>query len=159
MIKRIALTTQGETLEVANFSFQTPEIEPGELVVLEGDAPIWAYGIAFHELDRSSAGAIGVLDPKLGGVVIVASYNPKWKVGDIVKKEEKMTDPISQRAHNITAKLYDSFGSYRGTLFGLGIALKPSVEGIVQAVLDILAWEELVISKNEITKEEKNETR
>jgi len=89
MIKRIALTTQGETLEVANFSFQTPEIEPGELVVLEGDAPIWAYGIAFHELDRSSAGAIGVLDPKLGGVVIVASYNPKWKVGDIVKKEEK----------------------------------------------------------------------
>jgi CRISPR-associated protein Csx3 len=52
-----------------------PEIPRGALVVVEGRAPIWRYGIAFHRLHGSPAGAVAVFDPRLGAVV-VASHSP-----------------------------------------------------------------------------------
>jgi CRISPR-associated protein Csx3 len=60
-----------------------PEIPRGALVVIEGRAPIWRYGLAFHRLHGSPAGAIAVFDPRLGAV-IVASHHPNWREGQIV---------------------------------------------------------------------------
>jgi CRISPR-associated protein Csx3 len=60
-----------------------PEIPRGALVVIEGRAPIWRYGVAFHRLHGSPAGAIAVYDPRLGAVV-VASHNPTWRESQIL---------------------------------------------------------------------------
>jgi len=61
-----------------------PEIPRGSLVVVEGRAPIWRYGMALHRLHGSPAGAIAFYDPKIGAVV-VATHNPSWFVGQIVE--------------------------------------------------------------------------
>ena len=60
-----------------------PEIPRGSLVIVEGRAPIWRYGMALHLLHASPAAAIAFYDPRLGAVV-VASHNPQWKVGQVV---------------------------------------------------------------------------
>jgi len=60
-----------------------PAIPRGALVVIEGRAPIWRYGLALHRLHGSPAGAIAVYDPRLGAVV-VASHLPKWRDCQIV---------------------------------------------------------------------------
>jgi len=60
-----------------------PEIPRGALVVVEGRAPIWRYGMAFHRLHGSPAGAIAVFDPRLGAVV-VASHHPDWREAQVV---------------------------------------------------------------------------
>lgn len=60
-----------------------PDIPRGALVVVEGRAPIWRYGLAFHELHGSPAGAIAVYDPRLGAVV-VASHRPEYRDGQVV---------------------------------------------------------------------------
>ena len=60
-----------------------PDIPRGSLVIVEGRAPIWRYGMAMHLLHASSAAAIAFYDPRLGAV-IVASHNQKWKVGQVV---------------------------------------------------------------------------
>ena len=62
---------------------QLPEIPRGALVVIEGRAPIWRYGLAFHRLHGSAAGAIAVYDPRLGAVV-VASHRPEYRDGQIL---------------------------------------------------------------------------
>lgn len=67
-----------------------PKIPRGALVVIEGRAPIWRYGMAFHLLHGSPAGAIAVFDPRLGAVII-ASHNPSWREGQVVE-----VDPTSQ---------------------------------------------------------------
>lgn len=69
-----------------------PEILRGSLVIIEGRAPIWRYGMAFHMLHSSPAGAIAVFDPRLGAVV-VASHHPNWHEGQILD----ITIPQSQR--------------------------------------------------------------
>jgi CRISPR-associated protein Csx3 len=60
-----------------------PDIPRASLVVIEGRAPIWRYGLAFHRLHGSPAGAIAVYDPRLGAVV-VASHHPNWREGQIL---------------------------------------------------------------------------
>lgn len=60
-----------------------PPIPRGALVVIEGRAPIWRYGTAFHRLHGSAAGAIAVYDPRLGAVV-VASHHPNWHEGQVL---------------------------------------------------------------------------
>jgi CRISPR-associated protein Csx3 len=60
-----------------------PEIPRGALVVIEGRAPVWRYGMAFHRLHGSPAGAIAVYDPRLGAV-IVASHHPNWREGQVI---------------------------------------------------------------------------
>lgn len=60
-----------------------PDIPRGALVVIEGRAPIWRYGLAFHRLHGSPAGAIAVFDPRLGAVV-VASHHPDWHEGQVI---------------------------------------------------------------------------
>jgi CRISPR-associated protein Csx3 len=60
-----------------------PTIPRGALVVLEGRAPIWRYGLAFHRLHGSPAGAIAVYDPRLGAVV-VASHRPEFAEGQVL---------------------------------------------------------------------------
>jgi len=60
-----------------------PDIPRQALVVVEGRAPIWRYGMAFHLLHGSPAAAIAVYDPRLGAVV-VASHHPSWKEGQVI---------------------------------------------------------------------------
>ena len=59
-----------------------PQIPRGALVVIEGRAPIWRYGVAFHKLHGSPAGAVAVFDPRRGAVV-VASHSPQFLDGQI----------------------------------------------------------------------------
>lgn len=61
-----------------------PAIPRGALVVIEGRAPIWRYGVAFHRLHGSPAGAVAVFDPRLGAVV-VASHTPGFKEGQVLE--------------------------------------------------------------------------
>ena len=61
-----------------------PELQPGELLVIEGRAPIWRYAQALHKAHGSAAGAIAVYDPKLGYVVVI-SHSPKYREGEIRK--------------------------------------------------------------------------
>ena len=60
-----------------------PQIPRGALVVIEGRAPTWRYGVAFHKLHGSPAGAVAVFDPRLGAVV-VASHSPQFSDGRII---------------------------------------------------------------------------
>jgi len=60
-----------------------PHIPRGAVVVVEGRAPIWRYGMAFHLLHGSPAGAIAVYDPRLGAVV-VASHVPEFAEGQVL---------------------------------------------------------------------------
>ena len=60
-----------------------PEIPRGSVVVVEGRAPIWRYGMAFHRLHGSAAAAIAVFDPRIGAVV-VASHSPGFWEGQIL---------------------------------------------------------------------------
>jgi CRISPR-associated protein Csx3 len=60
-----------------------PEIPRGSLVIVEGRAPIWRYGMALHLLHGSPAAAVAFYDPKLGAVV-VASHSPEWAMGQII---------------------------------------------------------------------------
>lgn len=60
-----------------------PAIPRAALVVIEGRAPVWRYGMAFHRLHGSPAGAIAVYDPRLGAVV-VASHHPNWQEGQVI---------------------------------------------------------------------------
>jgi len=60
-----------------------PTIRRGALVIVNGRAPIWRYGQAFHRLHGSRAGAIAVYDPRLGAVV-VASHSPDYKDGQVI---------------------------------------------------------------------------
>jgi CRISPR-associated protein Csx3 len=60
-----------------------PTIPRGSLVVIEGRAPIWRYGMAFHKLHGSAAAAVAAYDPRLGAVVI-ASHHPDYREGQII---------------------------------------------------------------------------
>ncbi len=60
-----------------------PEIPRGSVVVVEGRAPIWRYGLAFHKLHGSPAAAVAVYDPRLGAVV-VASHSPAFRDGQVL---------------------------------------------------------------------------
>ncbi|OPY57231.1 MAG: CRISPR-associated protein (Cas_csx3) [Methanosaeta sp. PtaU1.Bin112] len=60
-----------------------PDIPRGSLVIVEGRAPIWRYGMALHKLHASPAAAIAFYDPLLGAVV-VATHSQEWQVGQVV---------------------------------------------------------------------------
>ena len=60
-----------------------PDIPRGSLLVVEGRAPIWRYGMALHLLHGSPAAAVAFYDPRLGAV-IVASHNPSFTIGQVV---------------------------------------------------------------------------
>ena len=60
-----------------------PEIPRGAVVVIEGRAPIWRYGLALHKLHGSAAAAVAVYDPRLGAVV-VASHTPALVDGQVL---------------------------------------------------------------------------
>ncbi len=59
-----------------------PEIPRGALVIIEGRAPVWRYGMAFHKL-HGQAAAVATYDPRLGAVV-VASHTTEYCEGDII---------------------------------------------------------------------------
>ena len=69
-----------------------PLIPRGALVVIEGRAPIWRYGVAFHKLHGSAAGAVAVYDPRLGAVV-VASHCPEYREGQDVDVSPENSGP------------------------------------------------------------------
>jgi CRISPR-associated protein Csx3 len=60
-----------------------PEIPRGSLVIVEGRAPIWRYGMALHLLHASPAAAVAFYDPRLGAVV-VATHSKDWALGQVV---------------------------------------------------------------------------
>jgi CRISPR-associated protein Csx3 len=68
-----------------------PAIPRGAIVVLEGRAPIWRYGMALHLLHGSPAAAVAVYDPRLGAV-IVASHHPDIQVGTVLPVEAPAED-------------------------------------------------------------------
>ena len=61
-----------------------PAIPRGALVVLEGRAPVWRYGLAFHALHASPAGALATYDPRLGAVII-ASHRREFATGETLE--------------------------------------------------------------------------
>jgi len=73
-----------------------PEIPRGALVVVEGRAPIWRYGLTLHALHGSAAGAVAVFDPRLGAVVVM-SHRPEYEPGQVLGvplgSEASMPDP------------------------------------------------------------------
>lgn len=60
-----------------------PTIPRGSVVVVEGRAPIWRYGMALHRLHGSCAAAVAFYDPRLGAV-IVASHSPAFQEGHVL---------------------------------------------------------------------------
>jgi len=68
-----------------------PQIPRGALVVLTGRAPIWRYGLAFHELHGSPAGALATWDPRLGAVII-ATHSPNFSEGSVLDLEAEQTE-------------------------------------------------------------------
>jgi len=71
---------------------ELPQIARGSVVVIEGRAPIWRYGMAFHRLHGSAAAAIAVYDPRLGAV-IVASHHPDFREGQILDVQPPHAEP------------------------------------------------------------------
>ncbi len=69
-----------------------PPVPGGALVVVEGRAPIWRYGIAFHRLHGSPAGAGAVYDPR-SGAVVVASHKPEFREGQVIDVSPPQTSP------------------------------------------------------------------
>lgn len=58
-----------------------PEIPRRSLVVVEGSAPVWRYGMALHLLHGSPAVAIAFYDPRVGAV---ASHSQGFQLGDVI---------------------------------------------------------------------------
>jgi len=54
-----------------------PAIPRGSLVIVEGRAPIWRYGMALHLLHGSPAAAVAFYDPRLGAVVVATQAKVK----------------------------------------------------------------------------------
>ncbi|MEX1027460.1 MAG: CRISPR-associated ring nuclease Crn3/Csx3 [Candidatus Paceibacterota bacterium] len=72
---------------------ELPAIARGSVVVVEGRAPVWRYGMAFHKLHGSPAAAVAVYDPRLGAV-IVASHHPDYREGEVIDVTAPLdTDP------------------------------------------------------------------
>lgn len=69
---------------------EVPEIPRGSVVVVEGRAPVWRYGMAFHRLHGSAAAAVAVYDPRLGAV-IVASHHPDYHEGQVIDVQPRAT--------------------------------------------------------------------
>lgn len=61
---------------------ELPDIPRGALAIVEGRAPVWRYGMAFHKL-HGQAAAVATYDPRLGAVV-VASHSPEYREGQIL---------------------------------------------------------------------------
>jgi CRISPR-associated protein Csx3 len=67
------------------------------VVVVEGRAPIWRYGMAFHKLHGSAAAAVAVYDPRLGAV-IVASHHPDYREGQVLEVSLPSDSSTDQRS-------------------------------------------------------------
>ena len=63
------------------------DLQPGELLAIEGRAPVWRYAMALHKAHGSAAGAIAVFDPRLGYVIVI-SHKPEFKEGEILPSEK-----------------------------------------------------------------------
>jgi len=72
-----------------------PAIPRGSLVVVEGRAPVWRYGIALHRLHGSPAGAIAIYDPRLGAVV-VASHRPEFRAAQVIDLQPPDQTPVRE---------------------------------------------------------------
>lgn len=57
---------------------ELPEIPRGALVIIEGRAPVWRYGLAFHKL-HGLASAVAVYDQRLGAVVVASHTTEYWE--------------------------------------------------------------------------------
>jgi len=63
------------------------------LVGVSGRLPIWAACAVAHALHP--ARAVGTFDPRLGGVVVVESHHPDYRVGDVVPVEGAQVVKVS----------------------------------------------------------------
>lgn len=79
---------------------ELPKIPPGDLVVIEGRAPIWRYAMALHQLHGSAAGAVATFDPRLGAV-IVASHSRRWVEGQVIPPDDLETmEKLAPKRHS-----------------------------------------------------------
>lgn len=63
-------------------TFAMPEVRGGEVVIVSG-MPMWAVGVVALAV-KNLFSAVAVLDPRLGGGVIVHAVSPKYKLGQIL---------------------------------------------------------------------------
>lgn len=53
-----------------------------EPVLINGRGPVWGYGMLIHAAHATPA--VGTFDPRLGGYVVVASHDAKYRVGQVI---------------------------------------------------------------------------
>ena len=73
----------------------TTEALGKEVVAISGRMPMWLMGAIVHELVHKFP-AIGVFDPKLKGIVIVATHNPNYEVGQVIQLNEEIIKKVMQ---------------------------------------------------------------
>ncbi|MBS7288911.1 MAG: CRISPR-associated protein Csx3 [Candidatus Freyarchaeota archaeon] len=64
---------------------EPPQVKGTKGVVLSGRGPVWLYCFLAHHYHPTLF--VATYDPRLGGAVIVESYSPNYKVGEILKVE------------------------------------------------------------------------
>ena len=70
--------------------------EEYDILAISGRGPIWLYGMIVHELVHIVR-SLAVFDPKLNGVVIVAThYGESLEPGDVVALEKKEAAKMTQ---------------------------------------------------------------
>jgi CRISPR-associated protein Csx3 len=57
------------------------------IVVINGRGPVWGYGMLVH--DAHATPAVATYDPRLRGYVVVASHDPRYRVGQVVPDPEE----------------------------------------------------------------------
>ena len=81
-IQILSFEIEGGILEPQEISsIKLPSVDYKKMIIISGRGPIWLYGFLIHELHPSVA--VGVHDPRLGGVII-QSHSTKYKVGDVI---------------------------------------------------------------------------
>jgi CRISPR-associated protein Csx3 len=60
----------------------TPQLAGAHVVLLNGRAPVWGYGMLIHAAHPSLA--VACFDPRLEGYVVVATHDARYTVGQVI---------------------------------------------------------------------------
>ena len=89
------ITPKYITSILKELTIATTEALGKEVVAVSGRMPMWLMGAIVHELVHKFP-AIGIFDPKLKGIVIIASHNPKYEVGQVIELSEDVIKKVLQ---------------------------------------------------------------
>jgi CRISPR-associated protein Csx3 len=62
-----------------------PQLAGAHVVLLNGRAPVWGYGMLIHAAHPSLA--IACFDPRMEGYVVVATHDARYKMGQVIAAE------------------------------------------------------------------------